>query len=141
MNILFFYQYLNVSKKSSQNYVHFQKLQGDIKFFLGSVSILCITISNAVSSILCAYYSSVPYIKKNILTRLDELFVRNWNIFVCLQGFVVLNSLIFNFRNEYVYFGFYVILYGSLALAFMVTISITICRVIIIIEVKLLNQH
>ena len=119
------------------SFLYFQASPGHFKLQIGFLSLLCILLSISTSSILCSYYSSVPYIKKNILTRLDELYIHNWNIFVCVQCFVCLLSLFCDARNDYLYLTFYVVLYGSLTLGFGVTISLSFCRVLIIMEVCL----
>ena len=114
----------------------FQVSPDTSKLQIGFISILCILISVSACSILCRYYRSVPYIKKNILTRLDELLVLSYTFFICFQCFVCLLSVMCEARNDYVYLAFYIILYGSLAIAFGITIGLSFCRVLIIMSVS-----
>ena len=97
----------------------FQVPPDKLKLQIGLFCILCMLLRTSTS-------------KKNILTLLDELYVCNWNIFVFLQGFVYLLSLLCEARNDYVCLAFYVILYSSLALGFGVTIGHSFFIVLII---------
>ena len=107
-----------------------------LKLQIGSVSVLCILVSISASSILCSYYWSVPQIKKNILTRLDELYVMNYTFFVCAQCLVSLFSLLFEARNDFVYLAFFIIIYGSFDLCGGIGIALSFCRVFIIMAVS-----
>ena len=106
------------------------------KFAVGFLSILCILVSIFASTILCSYFRSIPYIKKNILTRLDELYVLNYTFFVCSQSCVCLFSLLTTFRNDYLYLAFYIILYGSFTVGFCIAIGLSLARVLIIMSVS-----
>ena len=116
----------------------FQVPPDTLKLQIGSVSVLCILASISASSILCSYYRSVPAIKKNILTRLDELYVMNFTFFVCAQCFVCLFSLLFELRNDYIYLVFFIIIYGSFDLCGVIGIALSFCRVFIIMSVSIL---
>ena len=100
------------------------------------VSILCILVSIFISSILFSYYRSVPYIKKNLLTRLDNLYVLNFTFFVCGQCFVCIFSLLCDKRNDVLYLAVFVIITGSLTIVFGITIVLSFCRVYIIMAVS-----
>ena len=103
---------------------------------LGFLATACILVSVAAGGILCSYFRSIPYIRKNILTRLDELLVLNSTIFVCVQCSICLFSLLCKARNDFLYLAFYVVLYGSLVIGFGVTIGLSCSRVLIIILVR-----
>ena len=107
-----------------------------MKLQIGCVSVLCILISISACSILCSYYRSVPYIKKNILTRLDELYVINFTFLACLQCLICLFSLLCEARNDYVYLVFFFIVYGSVSLCFEMSTVLSVCRVFIIMAVS-----
>ena len=113
-----------------------QMCKEHIKLELGSLSVLCILVSISSCSILCSYFSTVPYIKKNILTRLDELLIQNFTFFVCFQCSVCLISLIQQERNDYLYLAFYIILYGSLVNIMGIGIGLSLSRVLIIVWVS-----
>ena len=100
------------------------------------VSILCILVSIFVSSILFSYYRSVSYIKKSLLTRLDNLLILNLTFGVCGQCFICIFSLLCDKRNEFLYLAVFVIIYGSLTIAFGITIVLSFCRVYIIMAVS-----
>ena len=95
----------------------FQNVFNTLKLQIGCVSLLCILISFSACSILCSYYRSVPYIKKNILTRLDELYVINFTFLACSQCLLCLFSLVCEARNDYVYLVFFFTISGSRLLA------------------------
>ena len=98
--------------------------------------ISCILISVSACTILCVYFRSVPFIKKNILTRLDELFVLNYTFFVCVQSSVCLLSVLTKARNDYLYLVCYIVLYGSLNIGLGLSIGLSIARVLIIMAVS-----
>ena len=81
----------------------------------------------------------MPFIKKNLLTRLDELFVLNFTFFVCVQSSVCLVSVLTKTRNDYLYLGCYIVLYGSLNIAFGIGIGLSYVRVLIIMEVSIFS--
>ena len=111
-----------------------------LKLQIGSVSVLCILVSVFASSILYSYFRSVPSIKKNVLTRLDELYVINFTFFVCTQCSVCLFSLMCEARNDYVYLTFFIIIYGSLDLCDGIGIALSFCRVFILMSVSNKNN-
>jgi hypothetical protein len=91
----------------------------------------CSVLSMSACTILCSYFRSVPNIKKNILTRLDELFVLNFTFFVCAQSCVCLLSVLTTARNDYLYLACYVVLYGSLNIGFGIAVGLSFARVLI----------
>ena len=113
----------------------------NLKLQIGSVSVLCILVSISASSILYSYYRSVPSIKKNLLTHLDELFVINFTFFVCVQCSVCLFSLLCEVRNDYLYLTFFIIIYGSLNLCGGIGIAFSFCRVFILVSRSSRNDH
>ena len=106
---------------------------------LGLLSTLCILVSVICCSILYSFYSTVPVIKKNILTCLDELLVFSFTFFVCFQCSLCLLSLLTEKRNESVYFVFYIILYGDLVNIMGIGIGLSFSRVFIILRVCFLK--
>ena len=104
--------------------------------FIGILCVLLISLSITAGIILCIHYWSIPYLKKNVLTRLDELFVQNYIFFVIAQCCICLFSLLDENRNKYIYLFFYFILYTSLCIGFGVAIGLSCCRVLIITEVS-----
>ena len=98
-------------------------------------------VSISASSILYSYYGSVPYIKKNILTRLDELFIVNFTFFVFAQCSVCLFSLLCEARNDYIYLAFFITIYGSLDLCGGIGIALSFCRVFILVSVSSKNNQ
>ena len=114
----------------------FQVFPDTLKLQLGFLSILCILVSVSACSILCSYFRSVPFIKKNILTYLDEFLVLILTFFVCFQCFVCLLSLMCEARNDYVYLAFYTIQYGSLVIQLGIGIGLSFSRVFIILWVS-----
>ena len=113
-----------------------QGLSDQEKLFIGCLCVLLISLSITAGIILCIHYRSIPYLKKNILTRLDELFVQNYIFFVSVQCCICLFSLFDGNRNKYIYLFFYFILYTSLCIGFGVAIGLSCCRVLIITEVS-----
>ena len=107
-----------------------------MRLLLGVVSTLCIIVSVFACFFLCNHYRSVPVIKKNILTRLDEMLIINFTFFVLVQCLVSIFSLLSESRSEYLYLAFYAILYGSLAILFGIGLGLSFARVFIIIWVS-----
>ena len=114
----------------------------DEKFQLLILSSSCIIICLTASAFLYKIYRKVQFLKRNILTLLDELYVYNYTFFVCLQCSICLFSLLTNqnLRNDHVYFVFYILLYGSLNIGFFVAICLSFCRVFIIHKVKIFEK-
>ena len=119
----------------------FQVPPDTLKLQIGSVAVLCILVSVSASSILYSYFRSVPYIKKNVLTRLDELYVINFTFFVCIQCSVCLFSLLCNARNDFLYLTFFITIYGSLDLCGGIGIALSFCRVFILMWVSSRNDE
>ena len=71
---------------------------------------MCLLISINCCFILLCYISSIPTIKKNVLTHLDELLVLNLALVVGVQCSVCLFSLVQTWRNDYLYLIFYTLL-------------------------------
>ena len=108
-----------------------------MKLRIGSMCCICIFLSIFVSFILCSYYNTIPIIKKNILTHMDELFVLNFTFFVCSQCSVCLLSLMCEARNDFFYLAFFILVYGSLTLSSGILLLLSFCRVFIIIWVSI----
>lgn len=118
-------------------YFNIQDLVDMVDYILGLLCIVCIVVSVPVCGSLLFFYRSIHSTKKNILTRLDELFVITCTFYVCMQCIVCLFSLLNDFRNGYLYLTFYIIQYGSLALCLTIAIALSCSRVFIIIRVSL----
>ena len=103
-----------------------------LKLLLRVLSCLCTLVSISACTIFCSYFRTVPFTKKNILTRLDELLVLNMTFFCCFQCSVCLLSLLCQAQNDYVYLAFYVILYGNLVSIKGIGIGLSFSRVFII---------
>ena len=103
---------------------------------LGLLSIVCIIISITCCFILLCYFSSIPTIKKNVLTHLDELLVLNLALVVGVQCSVCLFSLVQTWRNDYLYLFFYTLLYGGVVNALGVGVALSFFRVLIILSVS-----
>ena len=116
--------------------MNFQSFPSTLDLMLGILSSVCILLSVSVCITLCCFFRSIPYIKKNLLTFLDELLVVNFTIFVCVQCSVCLFSLICSARNQYVYLAFYIILYGSAVLGLGIGIVLSFARVFILLWVS-----
>ena len=61
---------------------------------LGLAAAGCILVSVSTASLLAAYFSSVAVIKKNLVTRLEELLVYAMALCVCSQVLNISNKLI-----------------------------------------------
>jgi hypothetical protein len=134
--ILLYLNPIEPSNPQTKFIIFFQVSLDTLNLQIGSVSVLCILVSISAGCILCSYYRSVPHIKKNILTRLDELYVMNFTFFVCAQCLVCLFSLLCEARNEYLYLVFFIIIYGSFDLCGGIGIALSFCRVFIIFAVS-----
>ena len=102
------------------------------KLQIGLLCAICMIVAIVAAGILYKYYKAVPYLKRNLLTRLDELYVFNYAFFVCLQCLICLISLSTEARNDYAYLVLFVILYTSLNIGFAVATALSFCRVFII---------
>ena len=107
-----------------------------IKLQLGAVSLVSFLVGFSACFILFSYFSSIPTIKKNLLTRLDELLVLTFTLFVCLQCSICLFSLAVDWRNDYLYIVFYVLLYGCMIMGFGIWLALNCARVFIILWVS-----
>ena len=103
---------------------------------LGLLSIVCIFISITCCFILLCYFSSIPTIKKNVLTHLDELLVLNLTLIVGVQCSVCLFSLVQSWRNDYLYLVFYNLLYGGIVNCCGIGVALSFFRVLIILSVS-----
>ena len=103
---------------------------------LGLLAIVCIIISITCCFILLCYFSSIPTIKKNVLTRLDELLVLNLALIVVFQCSVCLFSLVQCWRNDYLYLVFYNLLYGGVVNCCGIGVALSFFRVLIILSVS-----
>ena len=101
------------------------------------LSILCIVTSTFSTFILFNYFSSIPTIKKNTLTRLDEVFVLQLMFFIFCQCSVCLFSLVFDWRNDFLYLAFFIIIYFNMAMVLSIVVALSFCRVLIIHRVSL----
>ena len=99
--------------------------------------ILCTFTSAFSTFILFNYFSSIPTIKKNTLTRLDEVFVLELMFFILCQSSVCLFSLFFDWRNDFLYLVFFIFIYFNLAMIFSIVVALSFCRVLIIQSVSL----
>ena len=93
---------------------------------------ICIIISLVACCSLTSHYKSVPFTKKNILTKLDEFFVFCLTFFVCIQCAICAFSAITNMRNELIYLIIYVILYSSFTVIMAIAISLSCFRILIL---------
>ena len=130
----------NLIKLTHNCFILLQVFPETIHLQLCLLSILCILVSVSVCGILFSYYRTVPNIKKNIVTRLDELLILNSTFVVCFQCSVCLLSLLCGARNDYIYLAFFTIIYGSLAIGFGVFIGLSFSRVLIILYVSIQNN-
>ena len=103
---------------------------------LSFLSIVCLLISITCCIILLCYFSSIPTIKKNVLTYLDELLVLSLTLVVCVQCLVCLFSLVQVWRNDYLYLIFYIFLYGGVVCGFGIGFALSFFRVLIILSVS-----
>ena len=104
---------------------------------LGLLSLVCLVNSTVCGFILFSYFSSLQPIKKNVLTRLDELFVLQLTCFSFCQCSVCMFSLVTDWRNDYIYLVFFIVMYSSLAMAFSTVLALSFSRVFIIHSVSI----
>ena len=103
---------------------------------LGLLSISCLGSSSVCCLILFNYFSSIPSIKKNVLTRLDELLVLQLTFSVFCQCSVCLFSLVTNWRNDYLYLIFFIVMCSSLLMSFSILVALSFSRVFILLIVS-----
>ena len=118
-------------------YLHFQVFEDTHDLPLSFLSIVCLFIGIMCCIILLCYFSSIPTIKKNVLTYLDELLVFSLTMVVCVQCSVCLFSLVQPLRNDYLYLVFYIILYGGVVNGFGIGVALSFFRVLIILSVSI----
>ena len=114
----------------------FQVFHNTLALQLGLLSCVCLFVSIPCCFILIRFFSSIPNLKKNILTHLEELLVMNLTFIVCCQCSVAIFSLVQACRNDYLYLLFYIVLYGAVAMVFGIGVALSFFRVFIIISVS-----